>query len=96
MSSQKIYVIVKGISDTKILFNEITNLISGSSYPTSNLYFMQIWRIECMLKEKLNNEDKVIEDMASKMHVKFEKYQKQYSVVLAFGAVLDPRMKLQF
>lgn len=25
-------------------FHEITNLISGSSYPTSNLYFMQIWR----------------------------------------------------
>ena len=55
-------------------FHEITNLISASSYPTSNLYFTQIWRIECMLKEKLNNEDKVIEDMASKMHVKFEKY----------------------
>jgi len=77
-------------------FHEITNLISGSSYPTSNLYFMQIWRIKCMLKEKLNNEDKVIKDMASKMHEKFEKYWKQYSVVLAFGAILDPRMKLQF
>ncbi|XP_016458429.2 zinc finger BED domain-containing protein RICESLEEPER 3-like [Nicotiana tabacum] len=77
-------------------FYEITNLISGSSYPTSNLYFMQVWRIECMLKEKLNNEDKVIKDMASKMHEKFEKYWKEYSIILAFGAILDTRMKLQF
>lgn len=77
-------------------FHEITNLIAGSSYPTSNLYFMQIWRIDCMLKEKLNNEDRVIKDMASMMHEKFEKYWKQYSVVLAFRAILDPRMKLQF
>ena len=28
-------------------FHTITNLISGSSYPTSNLYFVEIWRIEC-------------------------------------------------
>ncbi|XP_075099470.1 zinc finger BED domain-containing protein RICESLEEPER 2-like [Nicotiana tabacum] len=32
-------------------FYETTNLISGSSYPTSNLYFMQVWKIECMLND---------------------------------------------
>jgi hypothetical protein len=31
-------------------FYNITNLISGSSYPTSNLYFGEIWTIECLLK----------------------------------------------
>lgn len=30
-------------------FYEIINMIFGSSYPTSNLYFMQVWKIECML-----------------------------------------------
>ncbi|XP_075099469.1 zinc finger BED domain-containing protein RICESLEEPER 3-like [Nicotiana tabacum] len=34
--------------------------------------------------------------MASRMHEKFKKYWMLYSVVLAFGAILDPRMKLQF
>ena len=32
-------------------FYQITNMISGSSYPTSNLYFMQIWKIELLLKK---------------------------------------------
>lgn len=34
--------------------------------------------------------------MAPKMLEKFEKYWEQYSIVLAFGEILDPRMKLQF
>jgi len=29
------------------------------------------------------------------MMVKFQKYWDEYSIVLAFGAILDPRMKLQ-
>lgn len=33
--------------------------------------------------------------MALDMKVKFSKYWKDYSLILAMGAVLDPRMKLQ-
>ncbi|KAF7821619.1 zinc finger BED domain-containing protein RICESLEEPER 2-like [Senna tora] len=72
-------------------FFETTNLISGSKYPTSNLYFMQVWKIECMLNASLTNEDEVIRDMAHRMKVKFGKYWSEYSEVLAFGAILDPR-----
>lgn len=75
-------------------FYDTTKLISGSSYPTSNLYFMQIWRIEVLLKENLLNEDEVVSHMCKKMMEKFEKYWNQYSTVLAFGAILDPRIKL--
>ncbi|EOX99846.1 T6D22.19, putative [Theobroma cacao] len=77
-------------------FYETTNLISGSSYPTSNLYFMQVWKIESILNEYLHNEDEMIKDMSQRMKMKFDKYWKDYSVVLAFGAILDPRMKLDF
>jgi len=38
----------------------ITNLISGSSYPTSNRYFMQVWRIECFLRENAKSDDSTI------------------------------------
>ncbi|KAH7672025.1 Tam3-transposase (Ac family) protein [Dioscorea alata] len=75
-------------------FYDTTNLISGSSYPTSNLYFMQVWKIEVLLKENLSSEDMVISDMCRKMKEKFDKYWTQYSMVLAFGAILDPRIKL--
>ncbi|XP_058785011.1 zinc finger BED domain-containing protein RICESLEEPER 2-like [Vicia villosa] len=37
------------MSDLLKLFYNITNLIFGSSYPPSNLYFEEIWRIECLL-----------------------------------------------
>jgi len=53
-------------------FYEITNLISGSSYPTSNLYFMQVWKIEYLLKENSSNLDEVIKDMAVRMFNKFQ------------------------
>ncbi|XP_019154267.1 PREDICTED: zinc finger BED domain-containing protein DAYSLEEPER-like [Ipomoea nil] len=76
-------------------FNEITKLISGSTYPTSNLYFMQVWKIELLLKRNLNNEDVVLRNMASSMRLKFEKYWEQYSVILAMGVVFDPRMKFK-
>ncbi|KAK4269452.1 hypothetical protein QN277_022606 [Acacia crassicarpa] len=77
-------------------FYDTTNMISGSSYPTSNLYFMQVWKIECILNENLCSDDDVIRDMSMRMKEKFDKYWKQYSVVLAFGAILDPRLKLVF
>ena len=75
-------------------FYETTNLIFDSSYPTSNLYFMQVWKIECLLLENERNEDMVISGMCERMKGMFDKYWSQYSVALAFGAVLNPRIKL--
>ncbi|KAG6494612.1 hypothetical protein ZIOFF_042372 [Zingiber officinale] len=75
-------------------FYDTTNLISSSSYSTSNLYFMQVWKIEVLLKENLSNEDEVISCMCKRMMEKFDKYWTQYSTMLAFGAILDPRIKL--
>ena len=42
----------------------------------------------------MDSEDSIIKDMAIRMKVKFDKYWTDYSVVLAFGVVFDPRMKL--
>lgn len=77
-------------------FYEITNLISGSSYPTANLYFMQVWKVQCILEKHQKSIDKVIKDMSDNMKKKFDKYWKNYSIVLAFGAILDPRLKDKF
>jgi HSP90 family molecular chaperone len=40
--------------------------------------------------------DKVIKHMSDNMKMKFDKYWKNYSIVLAFGAILDPRLKDKF
>lgn len=55
-------------------FVVITNLISGSSYLTTNMYFMQISKIETLLKQHVESNDLLIQDMAERMLHKFDKY----------------------
>jgi len=60
---------------------DITNLISTTSYPTSNMCFLQVWKIQCLLMENVKDEDVLIKNMAKLMIVKFDKYWDEYSVV---------------
>ncbi|KAL0814308.1 hypothetical protein Bca101_070751 [Brassica carinata] len=76
-------------------FSTITTFFSGVRYPTANAYFLQVWKIECLLMKYASCDDPVMKEMAKKMRVKFSKYWDEYSLVLAMGAVLDPRLKLQ-
>ena len=77
-------------------FYHITDLISKSSYPTSNLYFLQVYSIENILNENLCNEDEVIKDMTTRMKVNCNKYWSEYSITLTLGCVLDLCSKLNF
>uniref|UniRef100_A0A0R0KFT3 HAT C-terminal dimerisation domain-containing protein n=1 Tax=Glycine max TaxID=3847 RepID=A0A0R0KFT3_SOYBN len=76
-------------------FYHITTLMSGTSYPTSNLYFLQVWKIQGLLMSCARDEDEVIKRMAEDMMLKFDKYWDEYSVVLAFGVVFYPRIKFE-
>lgn len=77
-------------------FYEITTLFSGSRYPTANLYFHGVWKIQFLIKEEMENFDDMISSMARRMKGKFDKYWECYSTVLSFAIILDPRYKLQF
>ena len=41
-------------------FNDITTLFSGIDYPTTNLYFQGVSRIELLLLEEMNGEPRFI------------------------------------
>jgi len=76
-------------------FYDMTTLIFATSYPTSNLYFLQVCKVQSLLLKNVKDGDEVIKHMAELVMIKFHMYWDEYSVVLAFGAILDPRMNLQ-
>ncbi|CDY16308.1 BnaC01g23430D [Brassica napus] len=55
---------------------------------------MQVYKIELWLKSHEKSSSEVIVDMVGAMKVKFDKYWREYSVILAMAAVFDPRFKL--
>lgn len=77
-------------------FYEMTELFSGTQYPTANLYFMNVWKIQVMLQEVMKSGDLDLKNMAKSMKPKFDKYWEDYSTILTFAVVLDPRYKLKF
>nr|XP_027093797.1 zinc finger BED domain-containing protein RICESLEEPER 2-like [Coffea arabica] len=76
------------------IFHEITNMISGSDYPTSNIFLVELYRIKELLNEKALDISDQIRAMALSMSAKFDKYWGETNVVLSLGAIVDPRYKM--
>lgn len=54
-----------------------------------------MWKIELLLRKYANCGDTAVEVMAMSMKCKFSNYRDEYNIILAMGAVLDLRLKLQ-
>ncbi|XP_043705394.1 zinc finger BED domain-containing protein RICESLEEPER 2-like [Telopea speciosissima] len=77
-------------------FNDITEVLSGSKYPTANLYFHNVWNIHKSLLEVIVHGDDHMKKMAQEMKKKFDKYWDSDSIILAIAVVFDPLYKLSF
>ncbi|GJX62034.1 zinc finger BED domain-containing protein RICESLEEPER 2-like protein [Tanacetum coccineum] len=75
-------------------FYDITKLFSGTLYSTSNLYFHNVYKIQKSIQRHMLNPGPVVSGMTKDMKTKFDKYWETYTMVLSFGAILDPRYKL--
>ncbi|GJZ01792.1 retrotransposon protein, partial [Tanacetum coccineum] len=65
---------LESICKTLEAFNACTNIISGSDYLTSNLYFGEVQYIKQVLDRQFNDEREWLRKMVKKMKEKFDKY----------------------
>ena len=72
------------------VFYDVTCAFSGSKYPTSNLYFPNIFKIRLLLKDEMGSADKFMKSMSERMYGKFEKYWSEFSTIMAIAIVFDP------
>jgi len=76
------------------LFNDITEIISGSKYPTANIFFPKICEIKIAINDWVKSPEITIQNMAIQMLKKFESYWSVIHDILAIASVLDPRYKM--
>ncbi|XP_020549781.1 zinc finger BED domain-containing protein RICESLEEPER 2-like [Sesamum indicum] len=56
------------------LFWTVAHIVSGSDYPTSNLFLNEVSRVKVLLDKKSLENDIFIQDMVARMKKKFDKY----------------------
>ena len=84
----------KDVCDRLELFYNVTELFSGTRYPTANMFFPVICRIKMTLNEWLMSSNVVISTMAKSMVAKFDAYWNVIHKLMGVAAVLDPRYKM--
>ena len=56
------------------VFTKATNLFSGTAYPTSNLFFNEVFKVKKAICEAYSSPDDFLSKMSQVMYVKFKKY----------------------
>lgn len=74
-------------------FYDLTELFSGTLYPTANLFYKGFCDIKLLLADWCASSDMTISKMARAMTAKFNKYWEKSNIALAVANFLDPRYK---
>ncbi|XP_013721193.1 zinc finger BED domain-containing protein DAYSLEEPER-like [Brassica napus] len=75
-------------------FAVITSLMSSSNYPTSNLYFYQVWKIHDWLRMNEESEDEIVRYMIPPMKEKFDIYWDELDMSTRDAKLKNLREKL--
>ncbi|CAG8661889.1 10401_t:CDS:2 [Ambispora gerdemannii] len=75
-------------------FYEITNIISGSTYSTANIFLPYLLKIKMHLERSAANSDLFFCQMVKPMQSKFDKYWADMGDMHCIASILDPRYKM--
>ncbi|TXG63631.1 hypothetical protein EZV62_010625 [Acer yangbiense] len=92
---EKDWELASKLEDNLRKFYEVTEMFSGTNYPTTNLFFLEVCEIRLSLSDWLTSESEVIRKMAENMIQKHEHYWGVLHGVMAVATILDPRYKLK-
>jgi hypothetical protein len=65
---------VENVNQVLAVFNDVTNIVSRSNYPTSNLFLPEVWRMKEIMDVKAGDRNEYMRLMAARMSDKFDKY----------------------
>jgi hypothetical protein len=75
------------------MFNDITELFSGTQYVTANIYFMKIYEIRVKIRQWSTCGNPLLQAMSANMIAKFDKCWSDIQGLMGIATVLDPRLK---
>ncbi|WOG92459.1 hypothetical protein DCAR_0311728 [Daucus carota subsp. sativus] len=73
---------VAGVCFFLEVFSDVTKVVSGTGYSTSNLFLSKIRRVKKIIDKKAIDPNLHIREMARKMELKFEKYLGETNLVM--------------
>ncbi|KAL5555828.1 hypothetical protein UlMin_038064 [Ulmus minor] len=94
LPSEEDWVLAKEMCERLKPFFKITKLFSGTSYPTTNIFFPKICEIRLQISNWYMSDFIEIRTVAAAMVDKFEKYWLDIHGILGLAVVLDPRYKM--
>ncbi|CAI9113960.1 OLC1v1037522C1 [Oldenlandia corymbosa var. corymbosa] len=78
------------------LMHDGMSILTIGSYPTSNMFFLEAWKILLELVNASMSHDPFISSLATPLKDKFERYWNDCYLILAVAVYMDPRCKRQF
>nr|KAJ0200015.1 hypothetical protein LSAT_V11C600314420 [Lactuca sativa] len=91
---EKEWALASELCDRLKIFYNVTELFSGTKYPTTNIFFPKICEIKIALKKWDTSSFIEISEMSENMITKFDEHWKESHGVLAMATILDPRFKM--
>ncbi|XBI51694.1 zinc finger BED domain-containing protein DAYSLEEPER-like [Aegilops tauschii subsp. strangulata] len=73
-----------------------TKKISGRTYPTSHLYFYEVWNVKQIMEKEVVSENPTIVAIVKEMEKKWIKYFEESLLTSCLPVLFDPRYKYEY